>query len=140
MYQASLEQNLKVISDLKNVVKTKITALGLPIPPDQTQPVNKTGSIFQQQYSISSQILGQNNQDSVKPEGEDAGGRAQANPALSMSDKGADPAQPANNKDAFMTDAIQLIGLIYKYAKMRRIPASEFEEIIKRSYDMAWSL
>jgi len=36
MYQASLEQNLKVISDLKNVVKTKITALGLPIPPDQT--------------------------------------------------------------------------------------------------------
>jgi hypothetical protein len=57
-----------------------------------------------------------------------------------MSDKGAEPSPPINNKDAFMTDAIQLIGLIYKYAKMRRIPASEFEEIIKRSYDMAWSL
>ena len=33
----------------------------------------------------------------------------------------------SNSKDAFMTDAIQLIGIIYKYAKIRNIPASEFE-------------
>ena len=33
----------------------------------------------------------------------------------------------SNSKDAFMTDAIQLIGIIYKYAKIRNIPANEFE-------------
>lgn len=42
------------------------------------------------------------------------------------------------NKDAFMTDAIQLIGMIYKFAKMRNIPGPEFENIIVKSYDLAW--
>ena len=44
------------------------------------------------------------------------------------------------NKDAFMTDAIQLIGVIYKYAKMRNIPGPEFERIIVNSYDVAWKI
>lgn len=39
-----------------------------------------------------------------------------------------------------MTDAIQLIGLIYKYAKMRNIPGPDFERIIVNSYDLAWQL
>ena len=39
-----------------------------------------------------------------------------------------------------MTDAIQLIGVIYKYAKMRNIPGPEFERIIINSYDVAWRL
>ena len=39
-----------------------------------------------------------------------------------------------------MTDAIQLIGIIYKYAKIRNIPANEFEQIIMRSYEIAWKL
>ena len=39
-----------------------------------------------------------------------------------------------------MTDAIQLIGVIYKYAKLRGIPGPEFERIIVNSYDVAWQL
>ena len=39
-----------------------------------------------------------------------------------------------------MTDAIQLIGVIYKYAKMRNIPGPEFERIIVNSYDVAWQM
>ena len=46
----------------------------------------------------------------------------------------------SNSKDAFMTDAIQLIGIIYKYAKIRNIPANEFEQIIMRSYEIAWKI
>ena len=42
------------------------------------------------------------------------------------------------NKDAFMTDSIQLIGMIYKFAKVRKIPGPEFEKIIVKSYDLAW--
>jgi len=33
-----------------------------------------------------------------------------------------------------MTDAVELIGLIYKLAKLKDIPASDFEQIITRSY------
>ena len=51
---------------------------------------------------------------------------------------GGEPANSMKNKDAFMTDAIQLIGVIYKYAKMRNIPGPEFERIIVNSYDVAW--
>ena len=53
---------------------------------------------------------------------------------------GATDAQVQSSQDAFMTDSIQLIGTIYKFAKMRRIPASEFEKIISRSYEKAWKL
>ena len=45
-----------------------------------------------------------------------------------------------NAKDAFVTDALQLIGIIYKYAKTKNIPASAFEQIIVRSYDVAWNM
>ena len=44
------------------------------------------------------------------------------------------------SKDAFMTDSIQLIGLIYKFSKMRNIPAQDFEQIIIRSYEVARDL
>jgi len=58
MYQASLEQNLKVISDLKNIVKTKIADVGLTGAPGHQQGnslglASRTGSLFQQQYSMS---------------------------------------------------------------------------------------
>jgi hypothetical protein len=33
-----------------------------------------------------------------------------------------------------------LIGIIYKYAKTKNIPASAFEQIIVRSYDVAWNM
>ena len=39
-----------------------------------------------------------------------------------------------DKSDSFMTDAVDLIGHIYKFAKVKDIPASEFEKIVTRSY------
>ena len=39
-----------------------------------------------------------------------------------------------DKSDSFMTDAVDLIGHIYKFAKVKDIPANEFEKIVTRSY------
>ena len=57
-----------------------------------------------------------------------------------QNNKASHAATKFKNKDAFMTDAIQLIGVIYKYAKLRGIPGPQFERIIANSYDYAWQL
>ena len=39
-----------------------------------------------------------------------------------------------------MTDAVSLIGLIYKYSKQKRIPVESFEKIITKSYEAVWNI
>ena len=65
------------------------------------------------------------------------------NKKISDSESSKDPnaslVQGVNNvNDAFLTDSIQLIGLIYKFAKAKNISAGSFEQIIANSYDVAW--
>ena len=42
--------------------------------------------------------------------------------------------------DSFVTDIIELICILYKLAKLQKIPANDFEKIIIRSYTKAMNL
>ena len=43
-------------------------------------------------------------------------------------------------RDSFITDTIELICLIYKLAKLQKIPVTDFEKIITRSYSKTMNL
>jgi len=44
------------------------------------------------------------------------------------------------NRDIFVTESLDLISLIYKFAEKKGISEEHFEEIIRRSYERVWNI